>query len=212
MGIYQARMERHTTLFIKVPNAIVTFSNFPSNNIFKDLQKDIEQVISVSSLDERPPDYWIRLQKLFTFMESCQSVMMENILRVAPREEWKNIENQLSQLRTHTDILQRNVEFLQQNDLIEEIRENATSAGFSACQEICRLFTDENGFFYEKCFTTTPFLVAFVGVYRSFAKLWLRADHENEMTQLENVLQKYKEKCVQERLDNIKMLRTQSVS
>jgi len=215
MGIalgVQADHSKSYTINIKVPNPIVTFSNFSSDdNFFRDLQKDIQYVTSVSSLDELPSDYRIILQKLFTFLEHRQSIKRENILKYVLVAESKDILNQLSHLEIHTATLIKSFEIVMRDGILDENVEAATE-GFTSCQEILRYLSDENGIFFQKYFISTPCLVTYAGIYQSFVKLCRREDLVEEMALLRTTAQKFKDKCIQERLDNIKMLRTQSES
>lgn len=212
MGIALGVQPDHSksyTINIKVPNPIVTFSNFPSDeNFFRDLQKDIQDTILGSSLDDRPSDYSVILQKLFTFLEHSQSVMRENILKYISVAESKDILNQFSQLEIHSTTLVKSFEILIRAGNVEE----TITDGLSSCHEILRYFSDENGIFYQKYFITTPCLATFAGIYQSFVKLCGRQDQIEKITLLRTTLQHFKEKCILERLDNIKMLRTQSES
>lgn len=213
MGISLGVQSDHSksyTINIKVPNPIVTFSNFPSDDdFFRDLRNDIHHIILGSSSDELPSDYKIIVKKLFTFLEHSQSIMRENILKNISVAESKDILNQLSQLEIHTTTLVKSFGIVIRDGISEE-NDEATTEGFEACQEILRYFSDENGIFYQKYFIATPCLVTFAGIYKSFVKLCGRGDQIEET--LRTTVQNYKNKCIQERLDNIKMLRTKSES
>lgn len=211
MGIAFGIQKDHSksyTINIKVPNAIVTFSNFPSDETFSsDLQKDIQYVLQ-SSLHELPSDYRIILHKIFTFFETTQSTMKENILKYSSVADSKDIINQLSQLESHTTTLMKMYEMFLNSDISEDNREAATTA----CREILRYFSDENGILFQKYFLTSPCLVTFAGLYQSLVKFLGHPDDSKEMTSLGIIVKNYEKKCIQERLDNIKMLRTQSES
>lgn len=212
MGVIQSDHSKSYTINIKVPNPIVTFPNFPSDeHYFRDLQNDIRRIISVSSLDDLPSDYRLIIQKLFTFVEHSQSMMRENILKYVSVADSKDILNQLSQLEIHTSTLIKSFEILMRNGMSEE-NDEVITGGCESCRAILRYFSDENGIFYQKYFITTPCLLAFGGIYQSFVKLCQRPDQTEEMTLLRTTLQHYKKECIRERLDNIKMLRTKSES
>jgi len=212
MGIALGIQRDHSksyTLNIRVPNPIVTFSTFPSDeSLFKNLQEDGQYILQ-STLQVLPPDYPTVFHRLFAFLDNSQSTMKVNILKYASVADSKDILNQLSQLESHTSTIKTVFEMLFSLGIVEEDRQSA----LTACREIIRYFSDEDGILFKKYFLTTPCLVTFAGVYQSLVQFWGRQDdHKNEMALLAATMIKYKQKCIQERLDNIKMLRTQSES
>jgi hypothetical protein len=215
MGISLGVQSDHSKSYIiniKVPDPIVTFSNFPSDeHFFRDLRKDIQYVIDGSALDELPSNYRTILQKLFTFLEHSQSVMRENILKYVSVAESKDILNQFSQLEIHTTNLIKSFEVVLRDGMLEENIE-AITEGLTSCQEIVRYFANEDGIFSQKYFIATPCLFTFAGIYKTFAKLCGRQDLIEEFKVLQTTVENFKKKCIQERIDNIKMLRTQSTS
>ncbi len=206
MGIAQSDHSKSYTLYIKVPNPIVTFSNFPSNeSLFQQLQQNIQQINSASSLLELPSDYSGILQKLFDFLENTQPI--REMLKYSSADEFKNIESQFSQLETHLTALQDAFKALLRED---GNREDVVADGNSACEQLARCFADKNGHFYRNFFITSPYIVVFAGIYKSFSKLFGGRGETDEM--IGTTVEDYKIKAIQERLDNIKMLRSQSVS
>lgn len=216
MGIAFGIQKDHSksyTLNIKVPNPIVTFSNFPSDaSYYRDLQKDTQYIMQASLL-ELPSDYWSILQKLSTFLEDSQSIMLENILNSSLVVENKDIRNRLEQLPllgSHATTLTTIFKMSLNCKIIA--KDDQELAAF-ACREILRYFSDEFGILFKHFSLTTPFLVVFAGIYQTFVKFWGRqGQYDEEMTLLGVTVTNYANKCIQERLDNIKMLRTQSES
>lgn len=201
---------------IKVPNPIVTFMNFQVDEAgFKKLQKEIQEVIWGAEKYELPPDYWINVRKIFTFLDSSLANITENILKYASGEEAQNLRTQFSSLETNTIQLRKSYEILLQDGVSESERNSSTAGGIAAGGEILQCFADRSGILCKKSILSAPYLVAFAGIYKAFWILWGKEDssrRRKEMERLEDTLQCYKIQCIQERLDNIKMLRTQSES
>lgn len=212
MGIAFGIQKDHSksyTINIKVPNAVVTFSNFPSDETFaRDLQKDVQYIMQ-STWPELPSDYRIILQKLFAFLDSSQSIVKTQILKYSTVADSKDIINQFSLLESHTTTLKTIFEMSLSSGMSEENRDRGTYA----CQQILRYFSDESGILFKNFLLTTPCLVTFVGIYRNFVQFWGHQNQDDqEMALLDVTVKNYEQKCIQERLDNIKMLRTQSES
>lgn len=212
MGVVQSDHSKSYTLTIKVPNPVVTFIHFPPDEYnFEDLQRNV-QCIAQSS-NPRQFDFVAILQKVFAFVEKSQSVMREKILLQSNRVEFKDADNQLTELSRHTTILNKVFQALLQDDLSEEDRAEAVDEGLTSSQSIVRYFSDENGIFSANFFLVSPCIVGCAGIIQSFAKNWLADGERTTLTEsLKTILDQFAEKCIQERLANIKMLRNQSVS
>ncbi|XP_037044802.1 uncharacterized protein LOC119080506 [Bradysia coprophila] len=213
MGLAQSDHSKSYIISIKVPDPIATFPKLPPNEYnFTDLRNKIYYIVK-ASMDDLPPDYWVILQRLFTLLDCCQSVLSENILKQSASAEYKDTAQRLTALATHIETLNKNIQILLQDGTSDDNRSIAENEGFVSCQEIIRCFSDENGSFYRNTFLSCPCLIISAGIIRSFSKLWLTDGQMNELTKVATpVLLCFKDKCIQERLDNIKMLRTQSVS
>lgn len=213
MGIafgIQSDHSKSYTLNIKVPNPIVTFPNLPPNGtLLKELQTDIQTILQ-SSLDQLPSDFQTTLHKIFLFLENSQSTMREQFLKYSSVADAKDIINQLSQLEIHTTTLTKSFEmFLTNDEISEENRQFVTTA----CQEILRYFSDETGILFKNYFQTTPFLVTVAAIYQCFNKSFGNKDDDSQqIVLLQATVKNYEQKCIQERMDNIKMLRTHTES
>jgi len=213
----QGDHSKQNTVTIKVPDPIVTFLGiqFETSGAPKTLQKEIQEVILGASQHELPPNYWINVRKLFGFLDKSFFVIKENILKYAATSEVEDLNNILSQLESQTAGLRKSFESLLQDGISESERNSSTFNGLGACQGIIGLFADRNGILFKKSFLTSGFLVTFGALYKSFSKMWDRGDssrRRKEMERLEDTIEVYKNECIRERLDNIKMLRTQSES
>lgn len=212
MGIafgIQSDHSKSYTLNIKIPNPIVTFPDLPPNGThLRELQADAQTILQ-SSLHQLPSNFWTILHKLFLFLENSQSSMKQHFLKYSSVADAKDIINQLSQLEFHMTTLSKSFQMFLNNEISEENRQSATSA----CQEILRYFSDETGIFFTHYFRTTPCLVTFAAIYQTFVKFWGQKDDDGQqMVLLQETVKNYEQKCIQERLDNIKMLRTQTES
>lgn len=213
MGVVQSDHSKSNILYIRVPDPIVTFQKHPPNEYnFTDIRNKIYYIVK-ASLDDLPPDYWVILSRLFGTLDSCQSIFSEKTLKESTSADYKDIAQRLTALANHTDTLKKSIQILLQDGNSDDHRNTATSEAFLACQEIVRCFSDESGPFFRNPFLSCPCLITCAGIIRSFSKLWLSDGQRSELTNVAtNILLQYKDKCIQERLDNIKMLRTQSVS
>jgi len=220
----QGDHSKQCVVTIKIPDPVIAFLNFQNEgDLRKKLEKDIQAVVWGSSKVELPPNYWVNVRKLFSFLDKSYAIMFENILKYpAPTEGSEDaatgddVRNYLTQLEMHTATLKKSFETLLQQDIPEEVKSASIDEGLSAGQEILGYFADRNGLLCRKHFLTSPFLVTVSGVYRSFSKMWTKLEdgsrRRKEMERMEDTLIFYKNQCIQERLDNIKMLRVQSES